>query len=568
MKFKNTVVTAAKNHIFAAILLIASTTGQSIYMQAAEPLELELRYQQPTAAGSNRFHQLVREEQWQPGETAVIVCDMWDSHHCVNAVRRVNEVAPRMNRFVSKLRDLGAIIIHAPSECMAAYKDHPARDRATTVPASKSFPQEISKWCDRIPSEEAAAYPVDQSAGGEDDDADDHRLWAARLEAMGRNPKAPWLKQCDAIEISLKQDYISDNGQEIWSILEHKKIANVILVGVHTNMCVLGRPFGLRRLASNGKNVVLARDLTDTMYDPKAWPYVSHFSGTDLIVNHVERFVCPTISSDQVLGSANSGHDEFRFAGDHRIRLAMLIAEDEYKTEETLPNFAARHLGQQFSITTVFGSETDRASIPGIEAITHADALLVSVRRRPLRAQDLQVLRDFVARGKPVIGIRTASHAFSLRDKKPSESLAQWPEFDAQVFGGSYTNHYSDSLKVSVEFAPDAGSHPILHGWQFDGFSPGGSLYKTAPLAAGSHVLLNGKLPSEPVQPLAWTFIRGDGGRSFYTSLGHTADFDQPQFSALLSAGIHWACGLHPPGLEEIKQQAVKYDSGSGRQRK
>ena len=63
-------------------------------------------------------------------------------------------------------------------------------------------------------------------------------------------------------------DAISDSGVEIWNLLEERGINNVILLGVHTNMCVLGRPFGLRQMAKNGKNVVLMRDMTDTMYNP------------------------------------------------------------------------------------------------------------------------------------------------------------------------------------------------------------------------------------------------------------------------------------------------------------
>ncbi len=551
-----------------ATLLSFLTLVPAIGLQSAEPLELQLRFQRPTSDGANRFHQLTRDEKWDPQSTAVIICDMWDSHHCVNAVRRVAELAPRMNRFVTELRHRGVVVIHAPSGCVDAYKDHPSRLRTLKIPQSKSFPSEIANWCDRISSEEAAAYPVDQSAGGEDDDPEDHRLWAERLTAIGRNPKAPWLKQCDAIEISGKSDYISDSGQEIWSLLEHSKIANVILVGVHTNMCVLGRPFGLRRLAANGKNVVLARDMTDTMYDPLAWPYVSHFSGTDLVINHIERYVCPTISSEQVFGGAHPESHSFRFAHDRRTRLAILIAEDEYHTEESLPKFAAEQLGNHFSVTTIFGSESDRASVPGLAAISDADALLVSVRRRPLQGGDLRIIRNFVSKGKPVIGIRTASHAFSLRNATPPEGLAAWPEFDAEVFGGNYTNHYGNDLKNTISIASDATNHPILRGLSFDGFTAGGSLYKTAPLAPGAHPLMFGKVTDEPDQPLSWTFIRGDGGRSFYTSLGHREDFAQPQFVALLSSGIHWACNQPIPTLEEVKSQAARYRSGSGKQRK
>ena len=79
----------------------------------------------------------------------------------------------------------------------------------------------------------------------------------------------------------------------MWAILEQNQIEHVILTGVHTNMCVLGRPFGLRQMARVGKDVVLMRDMTDTMYNPARWPFVSHFTGTDLIIDHVERHVCP-----------------------------------------------------------------------------------------------------------------------------------------------------------------------------------------------------------------------------------------------------------------------------------
>ena len=127
---------------------------------------------------------------------------------------------------------------------------------------------------------------------------------------MGRNPRSPWKAQTDLLTIR-DEDAISDSGVEIWNLMEQRGIRNVILVGVHTNMCVLGRPFGLRQLAKNGKNVVLMRDMTDTMYNPKMAPYVSHFKGTELIIEHIEKYVCPTITSDQFLGGK-----PFRFKGD------------------------------------------------------------------------------------------------------------------------------------------------------------------------------------------------------------------------------------------------------------
>jgi hypothetical protein len=70
-------------------------------------------------------------------------------------------------------------------------------------------------------------------------------------------------------------------------------------------------------MAKNGKHVVLMRDMTDTMYNPARSPYVNHFQGTDLIVEHIEKFVCPTITSDQFLGGK-----PFRFKGDGRTSAA------------------------------------------------------------------------------------------------------------------------------------------------------------------------------------------------------------------------------------------------------
>ncbi len=534
-------------------------SGQSACL--GQSLDVDLRFQEPTSQDSGRFHRLTRAERWRAESTAVIVCDMWDAHHCLNAVRRVNELAPRIDQFIAALRAQGATVIHAPSSCMAAYQGHAGRERSLATPAAEPPEVDISSWCDQIPSEESVAYPIDQADGGEDDDPREHQLWAARLEASGRNPRAPWIRQCDAIHIDAAVDYISDSGTEIWNILQHQQIDNVMLVGVHTNMCVLGRPFGLRRLAAAGKHVVLVRDLTDTMYDPGAWPFANHFTGTDLIVSHIERHVCPTISSAGILGR------EFRFSTDDRQRLAVLIAEDEYKTEESLPAFAAKHLSQHFSVSFCYGSDSQRNQIVAIGDIENADALLVSARRRSLPTQDLEILRRFVASGRPVIGIRTASHAFSLRDAEPAEGLSVWPEFDAEVFGGNYTNHYGNGLETSVALSESAGAHPILLALESLVLKPGGSLYKTSPLAAGTQVLLLGSVPDQSPEPLAWTFVRDDGGRSFYTSLGHVDDFAQPQFETLLSAGIHWACGLQPHSQADVTAQGQRYAAGHGRQR-
>ena len=76
------------------------------------------------------------------------------------------------------------------------------------------------------------------------------------------------------------------------------------MTGVHINMCVLGRPFGIRQQVRLGRNVVLVRDLTDAMYDPRDKPYVSHARGTELVIEHTERYWCPTILSRDLVGTS------------------------------------------------------------------------------------------------------------------------------------------------------------------------------------------------------------------------------------------------------------------------
>jgi len=516
--------------LFAAVIIPAHPGF------AAESFGLRSRYQIPVGDSADRFHRIERTQQWDPARTAIIVCDMWDSHHCYRAVGRVKEISPRMNEVVSAARQKSATIIHAPSDCMAAYVDHPARRRAIDAPQAASYPEEIADWCHRIPAEENGKYPIDQSDGGEDDTPEEHAAWIDSLRRDGRNPRAPWLRQIDTIEIDPEHDLISDSGKEIWNVMEDRGIENVILMGVHTNMCVLGRPFGLRRMVRAGKRVALMRDMTDTMYNPAMWPYVSHFSATDLIIDHIERYVCPTITSDQLLGGK-----PFRFAADLRPHVAMVINEPEYETERTLPVFANEHLRRDFRVTQVFGDASDPDRFPGIELIAEADLLLLSARRRTPPAEQLDVVRRFVASGKGVVGIRTANHAFHLRSQPATPPAADWPRLDAELFGGRYENHYGNDLATTVRIEPAAKGHPVLASVEDTAFVSGGSLYKVSPIDPTANVLMVGSVPGHPTEPVAWTFTRADGGHSFYTSLGAPGDFEQPQFLQLLRNALLWA---------------------------
>jgi len=212
-----------------AILLPGLTTN-CVAAQDSESFEVALRSRSNVDQPGHPGIASIDRENWNYKETAVVVCDMWDRHHCFNATQRVGELAPRIDAFLKDLRSRGATIIHAPSSCVGSYENHPARKRVLSIPAAKELPANIDDWCYWISDAEKAAYPIDQSDGGVDDAPEDAKRWYAALEKEGRNPKAPWQRQVDSIEIA-DEDYISESGSEHWNIQQHLGIKNVLLVG-------------------------------------------------------------------------------------------------------------------------------------------------------------------------------------------------------------------------------------------------------------------------------------------------------------------------------------------------
>src|SRR5260370_11678226 len=232
---------------------------------------------------------------WEVAQTAIIICDMWDTHTCSLSAQRVAAMAPRMNHVVSASRSLGVMIIHAPSDTMKYYEGTTQRlrmHRATV--ASSSTP--ILTRCPRDSAEERN-FPIDDTAGGCDDPI--LKNWTGPY---------PWTREHPALDV-VGFDGVSDNGQEIYNFCKQEGMANVALMGVHTNICILNRSFGIRQMSQLGFQVVLVRDLTDSMYDPRTRPFVSHARGTELVIEHIESRWCPTIMSGdltQVIAGTDS----------------------------------------------------------------------------------------------------------------------------------------------------------------------------------------------------------------------------------------------------------------------
>ena len=282
------------------------TAGDKAVEQAAKPLHLHARTQSAlkNPDGSTVYTTENREMRWEPRKTALVICDMWDNHWCKGAARRVEELAVPMNKVIVAARERGVFIIHAPSTTVDFYKDTPQRKRAQQAKFVKT-PAPLATverwgtaWCYPDPKRESE-LPIDDTDMGCDCEI------KCKIEP-------PWTRQIKTIDIA-DEDAITDNGQETFNLLAERGIDHVIIMGVHLNMCVLGRPFAIRQLVAQKKSVVLIRDMTDTMYNSKMKPFVNHFDGTDLVIGHVEKNWCPTILSTDFVGGK-----PFRFAEDKR----------------------------------------------------------------------------------------------------------------------------------------------------------------------------------------------------------------------------------------------------------
>jgi nicotinamidase-related amidase/type 1 glutamine amidotransferase len=489
---------------------------------AAGPLAFRARARVQVPGQTNTWQ--VRESQlsWAAPKTAVVVCDMWDKHHCPDATARVGEMAPRMNEVLKAARKQGALIIHCPSDTLDFYKDHPGRKLAQAAPkVVTTIP--LEGWCSLKPDREAP-LPIDDSDGGCDGcpDCPSYKAWS---------------RQHPALEI-MDGDAITDSA-EAYYLMRQRGITNVIVMGVHINMCVLGRPFSIRQLVRQGQNVVLMRDLTDSMYNHRKAPFVSHFRGTELVVEHIEKYWCPSITSADLLGG-----DAFRFQGHTQKEVCFILGENEYQTGETLPAFAQQELawrGYTLSFVTA-STRTDDFNFRNWEAISRADTLVISTRRRATPKPMMDALRAHVAAGKAVVGLRTASHAFELRDQQnPADTT--WANFDTEVLGADYQDHYGKGpgKDTLVHQITETAGHPILS--QVDAtFRSPSHLYKSRTLLNTVTPLLRGQTEDgrSEVEPIAWINTR-ENRRVFYTSLGAPEDFAEPNFRRLLLNGILWS---------------------------
>ena len=507
--------------LFTITLILFLASYLAVAAADSDPdgtLKLYTRSRVADSASPDGSKIVYKTVEWDARKTAVVICDMWARHWCDGACKRGAEMAPRMNDFVKEARKRGVLIVHAPSGGMEHYADHPARKRAQNAPQAANLPDGIAGWCQGIESEKQGEWPVDQKDGGCDD-----------------QPRCPQrqmdVHQTNVLEICA-EDAICDSGVEIWNLYEQRGIENVILVGVHTNMCVIGRPFGLRNMVRFGKRVLLVRDLTDTMYNSRCRPFVSHVRGTELVIEHIEKFVCPTVTSTDLLDTPAN-----RFAEDDRPHVAFLVSDDHYDADKTLPEFA-QMLREQYGCHCSILHGQGGSDVPITAELKDADCLVLYIRRLALPKEQLDRVRQYLKSGQPIVALRTASHAFDVHGKS-KEGQDEWPEFDAQVLGGNYSGHGPNDRGTDVAVVAEQARHRLLKDVEPAQWHSIGSLYYTAPVAPGATVLMTGAL-DDRIEPLTWMRSYGET-RVFYTGLGHPDDFREPPFRQLLVNAIFWA---------------------------
>jgi len=215
-------------------------------------------------------------------------------------------------------------------------------------------------------------------------------------------------------------------------------------------------------------------------------------------------------------------------SGPPPVKVCMVSASDEYASNDELTEFQ-KTLERRFNIvcTRAFGKEKD-TELEGLEKLDSSDVMIVYTRRSALGTEQLEHVRKFVAAGKGVVGIRTASHAFK-----------GWPEFDKEVLGGNYTGHYGKGPATQLTIVEKAKGHPILAG--FTAYESASWLYKNPGVVNGTNnveVLLTGTT-KDKTEPVAWTHERG-AQRVFYTSLGTHDDFENAGFRQMLVNAVFW----------------------------
>jgi type 1 glutamine amidotransferase len=221
-----------------------------------------------------------------------------------------------------------------------------------------------------------------------------------------------------------------------------------------------------------------------------------------------------------------AGSTSIVHAGDKKppLRVCLISGSAEYESDKTLP-ILQKYLETHYDVVCTRAFAKSETDLPGLENLAKCDVAVLFTRRLKLEGEQLDLLKKYCTSGKPLVGIRTASHG-----------IQTWLDIDKEVFGGNYKGHYKEGPLTEVNEPKEDKHHIILDG--VGPFKSQGSLYKNTGLAKDADVLLYGSI-SGHTEPIAWTRTY-KGARIFYTSLGHQKDFEEYYFLHLVSNAIFW----------------------------
>lgn len=238
-----------------------------------------------------------------------------------------------------------------------------------------------------------------------------------------------------------------------------------------------------------------------------------------------------------------------------RPHVVFVTGDDEYRSEVSMPMIAAilekRH-GFETSVAYARPTPQTRDNIEGLEALETADLMVMFTRWRRLPSAQVARIVDFSKSGKPMIGLRTTTHAFQYPDGDPNQPLNDG--FGTELFGQRWITHHGHRSTTGVTVHESNRAHPILRG--VAPFSAPSWLYHVAPLSGTNTILLDGlaigsdkldRVQTYPLQqPVAWT-REYNGARVFFTTLGHPGDFENLSMRRLLINAVLWAVGRDIP---------------------
>lgn len=258
-------------------------------------------------------------------------------------------------------------------------------------------------------------------------------------------------------------------------------------------------------------------------------------------------------------------------------RVVLISGDEEYRSEQMLPQLA-RILTERhgFTCTVLYAVDpadgavnpNTRDNIPGLEALDRADLMVVFTRWRNLPDAQMKHIVDYVESGRPVIGIRTATHAFK-QETNPTYKRYAWDSkeweggFGKQVLGETWVSHHGKHGSESTRgvIVEEMRAHPVLRGVA-NIWAPTDVYTVRLPLPGDSKALVLGQVlagmkpdsppvegaKNSPMLPVAWvkTFTGQSGktARVFTTTMGSAQDFENEGFRRLLVNATYWTLGL------------------------